>query len=429
MSAATFDRAAFKERIKSRDVYLWGAGQQGRGMQRLLEREGIPFAGFIDSSVGLQATNVQGAIVHSPGVLRDNPRAFVIASAFFYDDAIRAQCESYGLGFGKDFVSYKDLKPLDYAVEISGVCNLVCMSCPRSARFEQHPTKGFMSVEVFEEVLDKILKEDPFVGNIMLYQWGEPLLNKQLPEILEAAHKRGVSCAISSNLSLKKDLEPIIEARPGRFRISMSNWGKDYEITHTGGRWHLFKENLLELARLRDEHNPGMKTELYYHVYRHNQGEPLERVRALCKELNLDFFPVWAYIIGLDDVLGYLEGGQLSGPGRELEPMLEVSVDEGMSLAYEERDKECLVMRVVHINWNLNVSQCMMFFYPEGNTVAANFLNTPLSEIVTARTDHPLCDRCMPHGLHRYCSVYANKKVELPTQSKPAPTNSLQVLQ
>ncbi|MBJ96172.1 MAG: hypothetical protein CMP23_17050 [Rickettsiales bacterium] len=429
MSHYTFDRAAFKKRILTRDVYLWGAGQQGRGMQRLLEREGIPFAGFIDSSEALQKSGVQDAPVHPPSILADNPRAFVITSAFFYDEAIRERCESFGLEHGDDFVSYKELKPLDYAVEISGVCNLTCMSCPRSARFERHPDRGFMSVDVFEQVLDKILREDPFVGNIMLYQWGEPLLNKALPEILEAAHRRGVSCAISSNLSLRKDLRPIIAARPGRFRISMSNWGEDYEITHTGGRWDLFKSNLIELARLRDELNPGMKTELYYHVYRHNQGEPLERARQLCEELGLDFFPVWAYIIGLDDVLGYLEGGQLAGPGRKLEPMLEVSVDEGMALAYQEREKECLVMRVVHINWDLAVSQCMMFFYPEGNTVAHNFLETPIAEIAAARDEHPLCSRCMPHGLHRYCSVYANKEVDLSESRPPRPAPRLEVLQ
>ena len=56
-----------------------------------------------------------------------------------------------------------------------------------------------------------------------------------------------------------------------------------------------------------------MKTELYYHLYRHNQGESLQHIRELCARLDFELHPVWAYLISLDDVLEHLEGKGLSG--------------------------------------------------------------------------------------------------------------------
>ena len=94
-----------------------------------------------------------------------------------------------------------------------------------------------MSLDNFRQVIDKIKTEDPFVGNIQLYQWGEPSLNKYLPEMIVYARSRGINCAISSNLNTNADFQRIIEAKPEWLRISASGWKDAYEITHTGGSW------------------------------------------------------------------------------------------------------------------------------------------------------------------------------------------------
>jgi len=395
--------------LAPRPLYIWGAGVQGRGMCQVLRREGIEPAGFIDSSEPLHGSTVEGLPVHGPGVLagRDD-RPFVIIAAFFYEDPIGEACRSYGLAEGQDYLSYKALRPYDYVVEVSGRCNLRCLACPRASRHERHPPAGMMSAATFRAVLDKILAEDPLVGSVQLYQWGEPLLNRELPQIIEAAVERGVPCAVSSNLSLKCDLRPVIAAGPSWFRVSVSGTGEHYETAHAGASWERLQANLRELARLRNELNAEMKTELYYHLYRDNLGEPVEQMRALCEELGFEFHPVWAYLISLDDVLEHLEGGALSDPARQASEMLALSLDDGMQLAREEGELGCPVTRCVHVNWDLSVSHCMMFFYPQDNIAAANFLETPLDRIQAARRTCNLCHRCRKQALHRYCHVYAN---------------------
>ena len=56
---------------------------------------------------------------------------------------------------------------------------------------------------------------------------------------------------------------------------------------------------------------------------------------------------------------------------------------------------------------DLSVSTCMMFYYPEDNTVTDNYLSTPLEEIITLRTKADLCMKCKKYAIHRYCGIYA----------------------
>ena len=408
---------AIWDRLQGRDIFIWGAGQQGRGIIRILDRNRLMIKGFIDSSPQMQEQRISGYPCLSPEIALNsdtgNNLPLVIIASFFFENDIRQNCIAHGLNETLDIISYKQLKPFDYAIDISGGCNLRCISCPRATRHDQHPPMGFMDAATFGQVLDKILREDPFVGNVQLYQWGEPLLNPQLPEIIRIAGTRGVQCAISSNLNVNRDLAPIIEARPAWFRISVSGTVGEYEKTHTGARWETLVEKMEELSSLRNKLNPEMKTEVFYHLYKNNRGESLDTVRTICARLGFEFHPVWAYLISLDDVLEYLEGGQLSVEAREASNMLALSIEHGMSLAWKEKEKECLVERCIHINWNLTVSHCMMFFYPQHNIATQNFLETRLADIQMARKGCTLCKRCRSHALHRYCSVYSTELVTM----------------
>ncbi len=412
--ASTSTRRVAWKVLSGRDIYLWGAGQQGRGMCKILERQGFRLRGFIDSSPSLRGRTALGYPIHAPEDVLGTAageRPFVIVASFFFENEIMERCRAFGLQEGVDFLSYKDFKPFDYAIDVSGACNLRCISCPRGGRRRPHPPAGFMEPSTFERVLDKILEEDPFVGSVQLYQWGEPLLNPRLDEIIGIANRRGVPCAISSNLNARCDLASVIAAGPEWFRISVSGAGEEYERTHTGASWPLLLKNMETLAKLRASLRPAMKTEVYYHLYRHNRGSSFDQVRDLCARLDFEFHPVWAYLISLDDVLEYLEGGRLAPEAEEASGMLALGLDAGMALAREEAQKECLVDRCIHINWNLKVSHCMMFFYPQGNIAVDNFLETPLEQIQAARASCGLCRRCRAQGLHRYCAVYSTERI------------------
>jgi MoaA/NifB/PqqE/SkfB family radical SAM enzyme len=93
-------------------------------------------------------------------------------------------------------------------IEISNACNLQCSFCPEVMRKKQ-----FMSVPVFKEVLGKVA---PFAQEICLHLMGEPLMHRQLAQILDVAFGVGTPINLTTNgvlLTEKKEqllLHPII---------------------------------------------------------------------------------------------------------------------------------------------------------------------------------------------------------------------------
>ncbi len=393
-----------------KSILIYGAGSQGRGLLRSLHRYGIEIAGFIDKNPSVVGQTISRTTVFPLSILekKDSSKNYIIIVAtYFFEREVSALLESHGFMNNQGYFLYSSLKPHDYVVEISGVCNLCCISCPRATRYPSGRNATMMNLDTFKKVVSKIRCESPFVGNIQLYQWGEPTLNKELPHMIRYARDYGILSTISSNLNYNADFQNIINAKPECFRISASGTGKSYEITHTGGNWTTFIKNVRIISQLRQELYPEMKIEFYFHRYKHGIGEQEKELNILCKDLNLEFHPVPAYIISLDDVLSYCEGNKLSRPTQRARDLLLVDIDEGIQLSKKEKSLDCDVLRVTMINADLSVSTCMMFYDPAINTVADNYLNTPLEEIIVRRFKSPLCHRCRKYGLHRYCSIYA----------------------
>jgi hypothetical protein len=391
-------------------ILVYGAGSQGRGVVRAIRERGIGASGFIDRNPAMQGRLLAGLPVLSPTVLNEPNSAeslFIIIAAFFFEREISEFLEARDFRRNINYVAYSTLKPRDYAVEVSGICNLHCISCPRGGHRTSKRSTKMMSLDTFKKVITKIQREDPFVGNIQLYQWGEPTLNKELPGMIRYARENGIICSISSNLNHPADYDALIESHPECIRLSVSGAGDTYAIAHTGGDWNVFVSNVERIANLRRDLYPEMKVELYYHRYKHSLGAQQEQVAEMCRKFDFEFHPVPAYLISLDDVMDYCEGKTLPDAAQRARKLLLVDIDEGLAQAKAEAVLNCDALRVVLINSDLSVSTCMMFFDPDENNCADNFLEVAIEEIDARRKKAPLCVKCRKHGIHRYCGIYA----------------------
>ena len=399
----------FADKASRRNVIVFGGGNQGRGIVSALQENGISVHRVLDRNPHLAGGNIRGVNVSDPEYLRyeSSPQDnFVVVASFFFEKEMSAALDGMGFVGGSDYIPYTDLKKFDYVVEVSGVCNLRCISCPRSLGDIPKPPTKMMSLESFEMVIDKIRREDPFVRNIQLYQWGEPTLNKALPAMISYARENGVLCGISSNLNTHADYRAIIAAKPECLRISASGVGQDYSIAHTGGNWEIFSENLAAVSALRSELHPAMKVEFYYHRYRHSIGKPEQMAKGLCHELGFDFHPVPAYLISLDDVLAYAETGVLPDNASIARELMLVDLDTGLEAAMAEANQKCETFRTLMLNSDLTISPCMMYFQPQPKSTLS-FLDIPSDQILNLRDTAELCGRCMKKGIHRYCGAYA----------------------
>ncbi len=412
MNSLNFD--SFLTLVANRQIWIWGAGNQGRGVCQALQRKAIPVAGFIDSAIDLAGKTALGLPIVSPNLIiqtKSASQVFIIIASFYFEEEIKSRCCLSGFKENCDFIVYSRLKPNDYAIDITGACNLKCVSCPHAYNNPAERRSGVMSLENFKRVIDKIVAESPFVGNLQLYQWGEPTLHKQLPDMLRYANAQGIKCAISSNLNVPADFEAIIEAKPEWLRLSTSGWGSHYEITHTQGKWPVFLQHLYEVCALRNRIHPEMKVEVFFHLYKHSQQAELEQWQKTCAELAIELHPVYAYLISLDDVLAYQEGKALPPIAQTTSEMLLLPLEHGLAEAKMEKHLPCDTFRCININWDLSVSNCMMYYYPTDNVAVDNYLDTSLTEIMKVREDCNLCQRCMDKGIHRYCGVYSRKRI------------------
>lgn len=91
-------------------------------------------------------------------------------------------------------------------IEITNRCNLNCEFCPKTVR-----SKEDMSLEKFEHILKQINK---YTDLIYLHVKGEPLLHKELKEILDICDKYDIKVNLTTNGTLlKNNIEKLTEAK------------------------------------------------------------------------------------------------------------------------------------------------------------------------------------------------------------------------
>jgi len=99
-------------------------------------------------------------------------------------------------------------------IEITNVCNLNCKFCPETNR-----KKEFMTIERFEEIIKKIHKHTNLV---CLHVKGEPLLHKELGNILNILEKYNLKANITTNGTLIKEKLGIIRLSNSIRQINFS---------------------------------------------------------------------------------------------------------------------------------------------------------------------------------------------------------------
>lgn len=130
--------------------------------------------------------------------------------------------------------------PLFVSVEPAAVCQLKCPECPVGLRSLQHSAgsdlhQTLMSLEVWHLVLSQI-RETAYV--VQFYFQGEPLLNKDLPQMIREAHEAGLYTIVSTNAqALTEEMaKALVTSGLNRIIISMDGLTQDsYGAYRVGG--------------------------------------------------------------------------------------------------------------------------------------------------------------------------------------------------
>lgn len=425
---------ALLSRLAGGPILIWGARMTGLGLVRLCRTHGIQVNGFIDSDPAFTGKQIAGLTCHLPAALPAlralQPDLKIIVAASTKEQEINEILLS--LGFPpQQFINYSNYCDLFYTVDVMGTCNLKCLSCAHGAGGEKY-SRGQMSLETYQQVIDKILSENEVVTHISLYSWGEPFLNPALPEMVSYLHRHGIAAALSSNLSIKNEplLRKVIQQGPEYLKVSLSGYYPEaYNDTHSGGDIYLVRSNLLRLRYYIDKYRLNTVVDVNYHLYNNNNQRNLQKMQELCDELGFSLSKTYALVMPLERVIEKLEG-RPSPSTLALEKKLIVTVEEGIRAANtaEYQNDQCdteqtkcpFLENQTIINWDLSVPICCTTFNRGPNIVATNFLTASRSQIAQNKQAAVICKTCTHHGLPAYNLGLNRKQWEATASTKPS---------
>ena len=98
-------------------------------------------------------------------------------------------------------------------LEITNVCNLDCVFCPKTDR-----AKHRLTMEEFSLLTDRLQGQVKF---LYFHLMGEPFLHPLLPDFIKVARGKGFVPVLTTNGTLLSKAQGVIEARPHKIQISL----------------------------------------------------------------------------------------------------------------------------------------------------------------------------------------------------------------
>jgi MoaA/NifB/PqqE/SkfB family radical SAM enzyme len=130
--------------------------------------------------------------------------------------------------------------------------------------------KNKMDIALFTQILDG----SPYLERVHLTGWGEPLLNKNICEMIRIARRRGLIATIVSNatlLSEQKALE-ILNSGVNVITFSLDGVGETYEKVR-GFSYLKVQKNILRFLELRKEFTEKPFVEINVVLFEQTAGE------------------------------------------------------------------------------------------------------------------------------------------------------------
>jgi MoaA/NifB/PqqE/SkfB family radical SAM enzyme len=107
--------------------------------------------------------------------------------------------------------------PVCLYLEVTNRCNLLCETCPRT--FEDLEAPADMGWELFTSIIDQV----PDIARVVMHGVGEPMLVKNLPQMIRYLKARGIYTLFNTNgtlLTPRKQRE-LIETGLDELRVSL----------------------------------------------------------------------------------------------------------------------------------------------------------------------------------------------------------------
>ncbi len=191
--------------------------------------------------------------------------------------------------------------PYLFVFEVTNVCNLKCPFCLTGKGISGGRETKHMSFEEAKKIIDQV---GDYIYLIQLYTWGEPLLNKDIYDIIDYAKSKNIYVMISTNATVMtpKNNQRLIDSGIDYVMVAIDGITQEtYEQYRVGGEYTKVIENLVDIIDKRERAQLNLPfIEWQFIVFRHNEHE-VAQAEKFAYELGVNkFTPLPAYVENKD---------------------------------------------------------------------------------------------------------------------------------
>jgi len=244
-------------------------------------------------------------------------------------------------------------------------------------------TRRQMPIEKFGRIVQKSIAEG--IDHIGLFNWIEPFLCKDLEQYVRAVCEAGLTCGLSSSLSLPRiDALESVLVGVETLLVSMSGYDQDiYEVNHVGGRVAWVEQNLERIAVLRRSGRIKTYVVLKFIRFDYNVQEE-SKLQSLAERLGFAFEVL--------DGSGHPKKWSMAGTGAQ--------VASSLTAFRSGRDQEPVghVCPMIFEHVSLDADGEAFLCCAIGNfdnLKIGPYLDLTPEEILFRRYTHPFCNACL----------------------------------
>ena len=277
-------------------------------------------------------------------------------------------------------------------------CNLRCTLCPNSGIFElDGPGRGLMSIAMFRRIVEKFRRENARISHLELGNWGEPLLNPEISEIIAYARKSPGFLRTDAKISVNTTLNLLPSARDfarsgvDHVNVTISGMSQRvYERYHKGGKIDRVLHNLAALTAARDS-TENCRMKLYLRFLNFNYNETCAKsAERFCTDHGITFISVRGRMTSVDcHIRVHQRGNQASKLYRDF---IDLPHEESLMTTIDPKDIEYCNLRWnrITLNFDGRMFRCCGLF--EQNYLMGSIFDLRVADIPL--TDSPICARC-----------------------------------
>ena len=179
--------------------------------------------------------------------------------------------------------------PVTLTIESANVCNLACPFCFTGAG-EVGRAKTHFPMSLYKRTMDEL---GDYLFQLELHNWGEPLLNKNIPDLIQIATDKGVSTLISTNFSFpfsEERAEALVGSGLSILGVSLDGARQEtYEQYRVKGNLEVALDNVRRINAAKKKLGSASPKLIWeFHVFEWNEDD-IELARSMAEELDMEF--------------------------------------------------------------------------------------------------------------------------------------------